>query len=481
MAKGIFALALLAGIATPSFAASIVTGYCNISPSRTSAEIFATNNSSNTVVIDGYVDVTYYNANGFPIDSEHRNVNESLSSHSTESIFTDSSLSGSPRSCNVDFSNALKPAAPTNVVLLNATKTSLSLDWSLGTGGGDQFSYYVVAYSRNYTDPSCTTSPRESTYSSSITLTNLTEASFYYVKVCSVGKSGGIAAAPVVRFATIADPSPEVVQLEAKSPGIDVISAKWQSGGGTTYDYVTRIGLASNPPQNCVNGNVVTTNSVVYTVLQPNTDYVIRVCSRNLNGLMTAGVTTQMRTQDPSHVSLPFIDLFAQGNNTSLSAAWTVVSGGFVVKGQEANTTVDQTSVALANVGNVSDVSVSVDLDLKEGDVENAAGAVVRYVKSGSLQSMIVGRIRAKRIGGRKFLGEIVLVKNNQETVLSSVKVKRQNATLELRVIGNQATLVFDHETLDTVPVNGAPASGAIGITGMGLQEILDNFSSKSI
>lgn len=457
-----------------------VYGSCEISYDGSSADIYAINNSNSYLTMNGNVNVSYYSSSNSLITTHSSYVNKSVGAHSWVFLYNDSSISSSAAYCTVDLSQTIQPAAPVNLRLTNAQKTSLSLAWDNGGGGSDYTASYIVSYSRTFT-PDCYNGTRLSTTQRSITLAGLVQGSFYYVTVCSVGGNfGGTAPSAVLQAATIAEPSPEVIQVTATSPGLNVASAKWSSGGGSTWDYVVRIGLASNPPESCLPGSVTTSPQAVFSNLQVDTDYVIRVCSRNINGLISDGVSVPVRTQNPNSVALPFIDYFSLPSGSGMSQAWDVVSGSFNIKANEVTTASSGTSIALVKTALTTNISLKVDIDLKELDIENGAGVVARYVKTGSQVSMIVGRIKAKKVGGKQYLAEIVMVKNGQETVLLSKKVKRHDATMELFVSGTQAILKFEGTTIGTATVS-VTAPGSIGIIGYSNSEAMDNFSSKSL
>lgn len=466
----------LAQAGEASAAASPVYGECRLSADRTYAEIYISNTLSYSTVLNGPVHVNYYTWGGYITEVTDKTIHGTLNARSRKLLFSNYNLNGSADYCQVDLTDSFLPSTPINLRITDQDRTSLTVAWTPGTNNGDTTDYYIVAYSRT-SNVLCESSTRVTTPQTSVTLSNLVQGSFYYIKVCSRGTNAGLAKSSTLITSTLVDPSPEVMQLTATSPDLDVVSAKWVSGGGTTYDYVARIGLAANPPQNCDGGTVSTSPEMTFGGLQPQTAYAVRVCSRNLNGLMTSGVTVGVTTQS-SNVVLPFIDSF-NGSNGPLSAAWSVVAGTFGIQNKIATPTSNGLSLAILKIQNVNNVSLKIDLDLKEREVEIGAGLVARYVTSGSQTSMIVGRIRAKKSGSRVFFGEIVSVTNGVETVLASKRVKRRDASLELRLQGSQAILNFDNELVGTATVNNT--SGRVGIMGLGDSEMIDNFSARSL
>lgn len=459
-----------------SAAASPVYGECRLSFDRTSADIYIYNTLSQPTVLNGPVRVNYYASGGYKTEVTEQTIHQTLKSRSSKLMFSNYSLNGSADYCLVDLTDSFLPSTPTNLQITNQDRNALTVAWTPGTNNGDTTDYYIVAYSRT-SNVLCESSTRVTTTQTSVTLTNLVQGSFYYIKVCSRGTNAGIAKSATLLTSTLVDPAPEVMQLTATSPGLDVVSARWASGGGTTYDYVARIGLASNPPQSCAGGSVQTTSEAVFNGLQPDTAYVVRVCARNLNGLMTAGVSVDVSTQS-FNTFLPFVDLFDLVNGP-LSSAWAVVAGTFGIQNKIATPRSTGLSIAILKTQNVSNVSLKIDLDLKDREVENGAGVVARYSTAGSQLSMIVGRVRAKKSGGRVFFGEIVSVTNGKETVLMSKKVKRRDASLELRLQGSQAVLHFANEQVGTATVPNT--AGSIGIMGMGDSELIDNFSARPL
>ncbi len=462
--------------ASESFAArSPVYGECRLSSDRTNADIYIYNKLSYATVLNGPVHVNYYRQGGYKVEITEKNIHQTIKSGGKLS-YSDYSLDGDADYCEVDLTDSFLPSTPLDLRTTNQDRTSLTVAWTPGTNNGDTTDYYIVAYSRN-SNVMCESSTRVTTTQTFVTLTNLVQGSFYYIKVCSRGTYDGLAKSSTLITSTTVDSSPEVMQLTATSSGPDTVLAKWVSGGGSTYDYVARIGLASNPPQSCQGGAVLTTPETVFTGLQPNAAYVVRVCSRNLNGLMTSGVTADVSTQS-INAALPFMDSFNLSNGP-LSEAWAVVSGTFGIQNKVASPASNGPSIAILRAQSVSNVSLKIDLDLKELEVENGAGVIARYSAVGAQTSMIVGRIRAKKSGGRVFFGEIVSVTNGKETVLMSKRVKRRDASLELRLQGSQAVLIFDNDQIGTATVN--TTTGSIGMIGMGDSEMIDNFSARAL
>jgi hypothetical protein len=463
--------------ASESFAArSPVYGECRLSSDRTNADIYIYNTLSYATILNGPVHVNYYTQSGYKTEVTEKNIHQTVNSRG-KVTYSDYNLDGSANYCEVDLTDSFLPSTPLDLRVTNQDRTSLGVAWTPGTNNGDTTDYYIVAYSRT-SNVLCESSTRVTTTQTSVTLTNLIQGSFYYIKVCSRGTYDGLAKSATLITSTTVDSSPEVKQLVAISSGLDAVSAKWVSGGGSTYDYVARIGLASNPPQNCQGGSVLTTPETVFSGLQPDTAYVVRVCSRNLNGMMTPGVTVDVSTQSFNTV-LPFVDSFSLSNGP-LSAAWSVVAGTFGIQNKIATPTSNGMSVAILRAQNVSNISLKIDLDLKDGEVENGAGLVARYSTVGSQTSMIIGRIRAKKSGGRVFFGEIVAISNGKETVLMSKRVKRRDASLELRLQGSQAVLIFDNDQVGTATVTNT-APGGMGILGLGDSEMIDNFSARAL
>jgi hypothetical protein len=89
-----------------------------------------------------------------------------------------------------------------------------------------------------------------------------------------------------------AEMPPNPTDLSITAPILGSLAVQWKSAGGSTASFVYKVLTGTVAPADCSDGtDVGGATTVTFSNLLPATKYSVRVCSRNVNGTMSAGVT----------------------------------------------------------------------------------------------------------------------------------------------------------------------------------------------
>ncbi len=433
-------------------------------------KIAISNRSSNSLTLSGNISIFYFNDFNISQGSTTQSISRTVFP-GNRIEFLGPTPPSSATQCDVDVTEALlHPPAPLNLRASNVDYHDLDLTWS--SGGGDTRGFFVMATPAPTSDFTCQSGASVGN-TLSTHFSSLDEGRYYYLRVCSENNFGLRTSSLEVRVATRAHPAPNPTGLVITADGLTRLKAEWQSGGGTTFYYRAQIVAGTSAPaESCPASQAVTTGKIVFTGLNPDTEYTIRICAANINDLVTNGIVASGKTQDPSELTLPFVDDFSGSDRSTLGVAWTVGSGTFAVASGVLKTD-SASSIALLNtLDTYQNVTVGIQLVSQPKKCECSVGVAAR---AQSVSTMYIGRVRQSKT---KDYAELVVLQNGQETVLKSLKLKKvaDNSKLELRVSGASLKFLINGSSVVEATDSRLPSAGRIGIYGRGTGQVADNF-----
>lgn len=193
------------------------------------------------------------------------------------------------------------PNDPTSFVATSNSSSAIALAWANGGGSTTGFKLaYVTGASAPANCQSGTVIPASVIgMSTNYLVQSLAASTQYAFRVCSVNasndSSAGVTAVATTQAGT---PPPDPTSPAAIADSSSAITVTWTSGGGTTTGFKVAYQSGSTAPATCQAGTIIgNVGSYHISSLMPSTQYAIRICATNNNG-MSAGVTTAATTQD---------------------------------------------------------------------------------------------------------------------------------------------------------------------------------------
>ncbi|NBX91626.1 MAG: hypothetical protein EBQ85_00155, partial [Proteobacteria bacterium] len=221
------------------------------------------------------------------------------------------------------------PSAPavTGLTTIGASTTSITLTWTSGGVGTNQ---YQIAYQTGSSAPancSSGTTVSASTVGSatSYTVSSLSAGTTYAFRVCATNTNGTFSTSVTAVGYPLA-PNPSNFSVAAGSTS--AVNLSWTSGGTGTSKYQIAYQSGATAPSDCSSGFVIpfsivnTSTSFAIFGLTAGTNYSFRVCSTNGGNNLNSGVTV---SGSPSSDGGSDISTFTSAgeSSTSIALTWT--------------------------------------------------------------------------------------------------------------------------------------------------------------
>lgn len=214
------------------------------------------------------------------------------------------------------------PPVPTSFSVSAVGTNSISLSWT--SGGGSTARFYLKSALGASAPPDCASPEIQLPFTeTSVTIENLTAASEYSFRLCSV--SSTTMASSGVTLTSVWTGSTEVTELTTISE-TTAISLAWPRVEGAAYYRVVRNDGEAPPPEDCSSGTIVANGSSFFvrdSAVAPGRGYAYRICPiRSGEGDPLPTLWTVAWTY-PANPSEPL----ATPSETSIQLAWTVALG----------------------------------------------------------------------------------------------------------------------------------------------------------
>ncbi len=206
------------------------------------------------------------------------------------------------------------PTDPVNFTVTSKSDVTVNLSWTSGLGSTSGFR---IAYQAGVSAPvDCSTSTDVgdvTTYA----LTGLTASTEYGIRLCPYNVQGDQTAGQTLQVITAAVPlaAPnEISSLDLNTVSDTKIALNWLNGAGSTDSFQVAYLAGGSAPADCSLGTTVNAGmSTAYQVtgLTENTLYSFRVCSKNADGVYSAGLTISGTT-----------DASAPTPSSSIAGSW---------------------------------------------------------------------------------------------------------------------------------------------------------------
>lgn len=252
------------------------------------------------------------------------------------------------------------PIEPASPAAAPASTSAVNLSWA--TGGGSTTGF-VGAWAVGPTPPAnCQSGNLISAAAigsaTTFQVTGLAAGTQYSFRICSSNGNTppDVSAGVTISATTAANPPGEPSSVVAAAATTATLSASWTSGTGTTVGHKLSWVAGATPPADCSSGTVVsaptlgaaTTYSL--TGLAADTQYSIRVCSVNVDGVVSSGTTSTLRTTQlvPNN---PTISGATVDSSSAITVSWTTGAGSTV--GYKLAWAASGTAPATCQTGNV--------------------------------------------------------------------------------------------------------------------------------
>jgi hypothetical protein len=252
----------------------------------------------------------------------------------TQYSFRVCAMNGSGASANpsagVTISAYPLPPAPTGFMVSSKTKTSISLSWSSGGAGTNQ---YQIAYVQGSTPPAdCISgnliSAATQGSSTTRTISGLSIGTEFSFALCSTNGDGVFNLYPVTTYArTNYDDAPNASGLTALGRSDSTfIDLTWTPPGVGMSGYKIAYQAGATAPSDCSTGTTLTlygdNSDRTITGLTIGTQYAFRLCTLNLDYLPSSGITAAAYTRPPQ----PGAVTVSSKTTSSVNISWS--SGG---------------------------------------------------------------------------------------------------------------------------------------------------------
>jgi len=247
---------------------------------------------------------------------------------------------------------------PASLTGLGASGTTISLNWSSGGAGTNQ---YQISYQSGATAPaSCTagTVITAATQGSttSATITGLTQGTQYSFRVCSTNLGGELnTGGTILAIYPLASAATNFIATAASGTSINLT---WSAASGAV-DYVI-IRSTVSVPTSCSGGIIRTGTSTTITSLGSPYRHFFLICSSNGNGTYTIGPTAVGYTQPADPTGFTSTSVTANSVALSWSAGAASFSGNIYKVSYASGATAPANCVA----GNVVDASTNTNLTI---------------------------------------------------------------------------------------------------------------------
>lgn len=205
---------------------------------------------------------------------------------------------GYPTGTTTTDPSATAPAQVTNVTATAASSTAISVSWSAPANGGSAITRYNVDYATNSAFTSSTTASSTAT---TLTLTGLTPATAYYIRVAAVNAVGTGAWSATASATTLASAPPAApTNFTATAKSKSSITVSWTAPLDPITGYTLQMSGSSSFTAGVSQWTLATQyNSATVTGLRAGTAYYFRLNAVNSAGAsnwtVTASATTPLK------------------------------------------------------------------------------------------------------------------------------------------------------------------------------------------
>ncbi len=214
----------------------------------------------------------------------------------------------------VSVSQLTLPAAPSNLMASNVSQTGFKLDWTLPGGA---LTGLEVQYATSSNFSGATIVPIADGTATSLTLTNLSQNTTYYVRVLAKNATGN--SDPSTSISVITLPNAPG-NLSASGVGATSLTVNWTSPGGTLDSYELVVSTGGNSVQTLNPGGGATSQAI--SGLTANTTYSFQLRAKNGQGFSDPVSVSQLTLPAaPSNL------MASNVSQTGFKLDWTLPGG----------------------------------------------------------------------------------------------------------------------------------------------------------